>query len=183
VNCSQPNDNKPPTTTAQITGMLAWVRDNVQFYYPNFTITLHAVDDENLSSIILNDTGTVSNFQAYGKTSTATLTVTTRGLHTLTYYSADKAGNRETTHRTVAGLAKPDLSDLQSLIANSGIDSTGIKNALTVKVETAHDRIVVNQDTNSLNALANQLSALAGKHNLDQGQVDLMLMMISAITG
>jgi hypothetical protein len=163
--------------------MLAWARDNVQLYYPNFTITLHAVDDENLSSIILNDTGTVSNFQSHGKTSTATLTVTTRGLHMLTYYSTDKAGNKETTHRTVAGLAIPDLSDLQSLIANSGIDNAGIKNSLTVKVETAQDQLAVNQDPSGLNALANQLNALGGKHNLDQAQVDLMLMMISAITG
>jgi len=182
VNCAQSSDNLSPTTTIQITSMFAWARDKTQFYYPNFTITLHAVDDENLSSIILNDTGTVANFQAHGKTSVATFTVTASGLHTLSYYSTDQAGNKETPHRSVAGLAKPDLSDLQSLIANSGIDNAGIKNALTVKVETAQDQLLMNQTPNALSALVNQLNALAGKHDLDQDQVDIMFMIISAIS-
>jgi len=183
INCARSTDNQPPQTTVRITGKMEWLRDNTPFYYPNFTITLHATDDENLSSIVLNDTGIVTNFHVQGRTSIATLTVTTKGLHMLSYYSTDRAGKKETAHRAVAGLAKPDLSDLENLILNSSVDNAGIKNALTAKVETARDQLGRNQDPNSLTPLANQLNALAGKHGLDQAQVDLMVMLISAITG
>ena len=155
---------------------------NVPFYYPNFTITLHAVDDKNLSRITLNDTGTVRTFQAHGLTSTAAITITMNGLHTLSYYSTDKAGNKETPHQATVGLSKSNLTDLQDLLANSGLDNAGIKNALTVKFETAQDQLAKNQSPDALNALSNQLNALAGNHGLDQAQVDLMQMMISAIT-
>ena len=183
VSCAQSNDNQLPVTTLRITGQIKWLRDKTPFYYPNFTITLHAVDDKNLSSILLNDTGTVTSIHAKGKTFNATITITTEGRHTLSYFSTDQAGNKETPHREVVGLSRPDLLDLQNLITNSGLDNAGIKNAVTMKVETAQDQLAKNQFPDALNALSNQLNALAGKHGLDQAQVDLMQMMISAIKG
>jgi hypothetical protein len=183
INCARSTDNQPPVTAIKITGQIEWSRGSIPFYYPNFTVTLHAVDDENLSSIILNDTGTMSTFHAHGLTSSTTITITMNGLHTLSYYSIDKAGNKEIPHQAVVGLTKPDLSDIQVLITNSGLDNPGIKNALTEKVETAQDQLAKSQSPDALNALSNQLNALAGKHGLDQGQADLMQLMISAITG
>jgi len=182
VNCVQSSDNQPPETTIRINGQIEWLRDKTPFYYPNFTITLHAVDDGNLSSILLNDAGTVTSFHAQGKTFNTTITITTEGRHTLSYFSTDQAGNKETPHREVVGLSRPDLLDLQNLITNSGLDNAGIKNALTMKVETAQDQLDKNQTPDSLSALSDQLNALAGKHGLDQAQVDLMQVMISAIT-
>ena len=183
MNCAASTDNEPPQTTIQLTGRLSWPRNDVHYYYPNFTITLHAVDDENLSSIILNDTGYVSTFHVHGLASTEQTTITVNGLHKLSYYSIDQAGNKETAHQSIVGLSKPDLSDLKNLIANSGVDNTGIKNALAVKVETAQDQLARNQPPNALNALAKQLAALEEKHGLIHAQVDQMLMIISAITG
>src|SRR6266567_2077723 len=177
INCARSTDNQPPVTTIEITGKIEWPRGDIPFYYPDFTVTLHAVDDENLSSIILNDTGTVSTFHAHGLTSTTTITITMNEIHTLSYYSIDKASNKETPHQVLVGLTKPDLSDLQGLITNSGLDNAGIKNALTVKVETAKGQLAKNQSPNALNALSNQLSALAGKHGLDQDRADLMQLM------
>jgi hypothetical protein len=182
INCGQSTDNQPPQTTIHMTGMIQWPREDTPFYYPNFTITLHALDDENLSSIILNDTGRVTNFHVQGRTSLATITITANGLHMLSYYSTDQAGNKEAPRHTIIGLAKPDLSDLQSLIANSGINNAGIKNALTVKVETAQDQLAVNQSLDALNALSNQINSLGGKHGLDQAQADLILAVIRSIT-
>src|SRR3989442_14555890 len=82
-------------TTVQITSKIEWPRGNPHFYYQNFTVTLHAVDDENLSSIILNDTGTASTFDAHGLIATSTIIITLNGLHALSYYSTDKTGNKE----------------------------------------------------------------------------------------
>jgi len=85
-------------------------------------------------------------------------------------------------HHAIVGLAKPDLSDLQSLIANSGIDNAGIKNALTVKIESARDQLAMNHSPVALNTLSNQINSLEGKHGLDQAQVDLILAVIRSIT-
>ena len=163
VNCPQSSDNQPPQTTVRITSKIEWPRGNTHFYYQNFTVTLHAVDDENLSSIILNDTGTASTFDAHGLIATSTIIITLNGLHALSYYSTDKTGNKETPHHAVVGLSRPDLSDLQGLIRDSGLDNAGIKSALTVKVETAQDQLAKNQSLDALNALSNQLNALAGR--------------------
>jgi hypothetical protein len=143
---------------------------------------LHALDDENLSSIILNDTGTVTSFHAQGRTASDIVAITITGLHALPYYLVDKAGNKERPHLEVVGVANPDLSDLKNLVTNSAIDNPGIENALIVKIEEAQDQLAANQSLAGLNALTNQLNVLAGKHGLDQTRVDLMRMIISAIT-
>ncbi len=104
------------------------------------------------------------------------------GLHKLTYWTADKAGNNETPHATTARLAKPDLSDLLSLIANSHIDNHGIKNALSVKAEHAQDEQAAGHDPN-LDSLANQIIALSGKHGLDQDLANMLLAIIKILAG
>ncbi len=172
VNCTPPQtDTQAPTTTMKISGPLAWNRTGILYYYPNFTITLTATDDENISSIILNDTGTITTFNGTGNTTTVTTTITTTELHTIWYYSNDTAGNKETPQLATAGLAVPDASDLENIINNSRIDNAGIKNAMDAKVRSG-----------ALNALSNQINALNGKHGLDQATVDLLQAMITAIT-
>ncbi len=172
MNCTPPQtDTQAPTTTIKINGPLAWNRTGVGYYYPNFTITLTATDDENISRIILNDTGTITTFAGTGNTTTVTTTITTAELHTIWYYSNDTAGNKETPQLATVGLAVPDASDLESTINNSRIDNAGIKNAMDAKVRSG-----------ALNALSNQLNALDGKHGLDQATVDLLQAMITAIT-
>src|SRR2546422_3401966 len=124
-------DTTPPQTTLAVTGVFRFPREGYDYYYPNLTITLHAADDVNLSTVYLNDTGMVRAWNVSGTFANLTWTVTNLGLHNLTYWSADKAGNNETRHAITTRLAKPDLNDLLSLIANSHIDNQGIKNALS----------------------------------------------------
>jgi hypothetical protein len=180
-------DNQAPITNIQITGMIHWLRGNITYYYPNFTITLRATDDGYLTSIHIDfpcfEACPVFTFPVSGKTANVSLTVTFPGLHSFYYYSIDQAGNLETPHLAVAGLAKPDVSDLQNIINNSGIDNAGIKNSMDAKVQAAQDRLSRGQPPNSLNALSNQLNALAGKHGLDQATVDLLQSMIAVIIG
>ncbi len=106
--------------------------------------------------------------------------MTSPGPHKLTYWSADKAGNTETPHGATARLAKPDFSDLLNLIANSHIDNHGVKNALSVKPEHAQDEQAAGHNPNSLDPLANQISALSG---LDQDLANMLLAIIKIIIG
>jgi hypothetical protein len=181
TNCQASKDTQPPSTTIQTTGQLEWPRNSITYFYPNVTVTLHAVDDQNLTSITLNDNGSITNFTAQGQSSIATLTLTTTGLHMLSYYATDKAGNRETAHNATVGLNKPNLSDVQNIITSSSINVAGIKNALVAKVSAAEAQIGTGQKPTALNDLSNQLNALDGKHELDQATVYLIEAMIASI--
>jgi hypothetical protein len=181
TNCQASKDTQPPLTTIQATGQLEWPRNSITYFYPNVTVTLHAVDDQNLTSITLNDNGSITNFAARSLSSSATLTLTTTGLHMLSYYATDKAGNRETAHKTTVGLNKPNLSDIQNVIMSSNIEVAGIKNALVAKVSAAEAQIAADQKPTALNHLSNQLNALDGKHELDQATVYLIEAMIASI--
>ncbi len=108
--------------------------------------------------------------------------MTNPGLHKLTYWSADKAGNNETPHTATARLAKPDLTDLLSLIAHSHIDNHGIMKALSVKTEHAQDEQAAGQYPRALE-LAHQVKALSGKHRLEQGLENMLLAIIKIIIG
>jgi hypothetical protein len=99
----------------------------------------------------------------------------------LEYYSTDKAGNKEAPHSAVRGIGSPSFSDLSDLINNSGIDNSGIKNALLAKVAVAEAEQSRGGSLNSLNALLNQLNALEGKHGLDGSTVANMEAMIQVI--
>ena len=183
TNCEGSTDMQPPITTIAMTGAMKWSRNGITYFSPNVTVTLHAVDDQNLTSIILTDNGTVTSFTAQSRSSTTVLTLTNRGLHVLSYYAIDKAANRETAHKSAVGLDKPDLSDIRNSIIASNIDNMGIKNALLAKVSRAEAQIAAGQQPNALNALSNQLNALSGKHGLDQATVDLIEKMITSIQG
>ena len=182
-NCRPSTDTQPPTTTIQFRGALKWSRNGTTYFSPNITVTLHAVDDQNLTSIILRDNGTVTSFTAQGRSSTTVLTLTNKGLHIISYYAIDKAANKEPAHNTTVGLGRPDLSDIRNIIISSNIDNSGIKNALLAKTSTAEAQIEAGQQPNALNALSNQLNALDGKHGLDQATVDLIENMITSIQG
>jgi hypothetical protein len=181
TNCQASKDTQPPTTTIRMNGPLEWPRNDFMYFYPNVTVTLHANDNENLTSITLNDNGTTTYFNAQGQSSIANLTLTRTGLHLLSYYATDRAGNRETAHTTIVGLNKPSLSDIQNIIMNSSIDSAGTKNALVAKVSAAEAQTSAGQKPNALNALSNQLNALDGKHGLDQATIDLIDAIIASI--
>ena len=182
-NCQGSMDTQPPITTIDMTGALKWFRNGTTYFSPNVTVTLHAVDDQNLTSIVLIDNGTVASFSAQGRSSTTILTLTNNGLHMLSYYSVDKTANKETTHNATVGLDRPDLSDIRNIIIGSNIDNSGIKNALLAKTSTAEAQIRAGQQPNALSALSNQLNALSGKHGLDQATVDLIEKMITSIQG
>ena len=175
------SDTEAPRTTIGIAGPMRFLRAGVQYFYLNFTITLRATDNSNLSMIILNDTGTPTIFQVNGTSAQASLVVNATGLHQLWYYSIDKAGNRETPHSRDSSIARPELIDLIDLIENSNIDNDGIKNALTAKVRAAQHQLDKGHNMNSLNALVNQLNALEGKHGLDSATVQALLDIISIL--
>jgi hypothetical protein len=103
-------------------------------------------------------------------------------LHTLSYYSVDKAGNKERPHREAVGVSKPDLSDLKNLVTNSAIDNPEIESAPIMKIGEAQDQLAANQSLTVLNALTTRLNVPAGKHGLDQAHQDFMQMIISPIT-
>ena len=184
TNCPNPGptDSQPPTTTLLATGPIKWSRNGIAYFYPTVTLTLHATDDQNLTSISLNDTGRLATFKAEGRSANATLTLSTTGIHALSYYSSDEAGNREPTHVAIVGLGRPDLSDIRSIITNSNIDNSGIKNALLAKVSVAESQLGASQIPSALNSLSNQLNALASKHGLDQSTVDQLEALIRTIT-
>lgn len=160
---------------------MRFLRAGVQYFYPNFTITLQATDNSNLSMIILNDTGTPAIFQVNGTSAQASLVINATGLHQLWYYSVDKTGNKETPHSEDASIARPELIDLIDIIENSNIDNDGIKNALTAKVRAAQRQLDSGHNMNSLRALVNQLNALEGKHGLDFETLQKLLDIISVL--
>lgn len=52
-------DTSLPQTTISIRAPFDFPRAGNIYYYPNFTSTLHALDDMNLSTVSLNEAGTV----------------------------------------------------------------------------------------------------------------------------
>ncbi|MBO0888236.1 hypothetical protein J2P12_03965 [Candidatus Bathyarchaeota archaeon] len=181
------SDTEAPVTSIMIVGHgYSFMRSGMQYYSGNFTVTLNATDDQEVASIHLQDNSTGFAFlklsqSESGHSSWASTTIYGRGLHMLEYYSTDKAGNSETPHSAVRGIASPSLSDLSDLIKNSAIDNAGIKNALLAKVAAAQGQESRSGAMNSLNALVNQLNALEGKHGLDSATVANMEAMIQAI--
>jgi len=180
-NCNAPGELLAPVTAISVTGPVSWPRDGISYFYPNFTVTLHAIDDGNLSTIVLDDTGTKASYAVHGNSSTVTFTVGIIGLHVMRYYSIDQAGNSEISHVALIGLAKPSPTDLASLIASSNIEPNGVKNALSAKVEIAQDQEAAGQDLHGLDALTSQINALEGQHNLDPTLGEQLLAMIAMI--
>ncbi len=183
VRAPSAGDTQAPRTTISVRGPVHFQRMGVPYFWPNFTITLHAMDDMNLSRIVFNDNGTVTTWNVMGKAANVSLTVTVMGLHSLQYYSVDQARNKEdaSRNRIQAGVDRPKVSDLVQLIIRSNIDNSGIINALLAKVETAQDQADLGHDLNGLSALVNQITAMTDKHSLDQETADNLLATIAAI--
>lgn len=180
-------DTLAPTTSISIVGHgYVFVRSGIQYYSGNATVTLNATDDRKVASIYLQDNGSMLTLALLqwshnDRSAWTTTTITAGGLHLLEYYSVDNSSNTEPAHVASVGIGKPGLSDLYNLITDSGVDNSGILNALLAKVRSAEGEQARGQPMNSLNALVNQLNALEGKHGLDSGTVARIEALIQQI--
>lgn len=180
-------DTQPPTTIVTIVGHgYSFTRSRVAYYSTNFTVALDATDDEKVSAIYLWDNGSAVSlppltWSSSGEAAWTSTTITTSGLHILSYYSMDNSSNTEVAHNVSRGIGKPLLSDLANMITKSGIDNAGIKNAMLATVSAAMTEQATGKPMQSLDALLNQLNALDGKHGLDKATVTGMESMIRQI--
>ncbi len=177
-------DTEAPTTSIAIVGHGYWFTwSGIEYYTGNCTVTLNATDNVDVAHIFLKDNQSsvvlpTPHWSDGGRIAWTSTTITAPGLHVLQYYSTDNSSNVEMAHSATLGIGKPLLSDLASLIVNSGIDNAGIKNALLAKVNAAEGQRSRGLPMNSLNALVNQLNALDGKHGLDNATVTNIEAMV-----
>ena len=139
INADQSEDITPPVSAATIIGTLG----QPGFYRSNVTLALAAIDVINNTEPLQTSGVMKTNYnldnQGYVAYGTSTnLTISTEGLHTLSFFSTDNAGNNEdpqTVSFTIDKTApessiqfNPGLKDVQF----SGSDNLSASSAITV---------------------------------------------------
>lgn len=131
IDANQSKDLISPVTTAEITGEQG--QDN--FYRSDVSISLNATDpiitgQENQTSGILNTNYSLDdvNIQTY----TTPILVSTEGLHTLKFFSTDKAGNNEIEQSISFTI------DKESPVSQISIDTT----TKDLKIESEIDAVI-----------------------------------------